>query len=76
MHNNFKKCHSFNKPHNIVNKKWIHRGREEDSMVEEEEEWEEEEGLLSSIIFNNKDTMLEIDLNEQQHVCIATQQIT
>jgi hypothetical protein len=84
MHNNFKQCHSFNNPrsiirhHNIINKTWIHRGTEEDSEVEEEEEWAEAEGLLSSIIVNNKDTMPEIVLNQQQHVCTcrATDHVT
>jgi hypothetical protein len=64
--------------HNIINKTWIHKGTEEDSEVEEEEEWEEAEGLLSSIIFNSKDTILEILLNQQQHVCtlVATDHMT
>jgi hypothetical protein len=67
MRNSFKQCNNFNNPHSTIRnhsiKTWIHRGTKEDSEVEEEEEWVEAEGLLSSIIFNSKDTMAYIVLN-------------
>jgi hypothetical protein len=79
IYNNFKKFHSFNKLRSIIQHQsiitWIHKGTKEDSEVEEEEEWAEVEALLSAIIFNNKETMPNIVLNQQQHVCNVARQI-